>query len=149
MKFLPITINITNKNILIIGGGRVAYHKVKLILPFTDRISIIAKEVCPEIQALNLPFQVKEYEPDDLNGFFLVYACTNIKLLNSKVHEDAHKKGILVNVVDNPPMCDFVSPAIYKIDHMTVAVGSNAQDVYHSIRLRDKIKDYLENDSTY
>jgi precorrin-2 dehydrogenase/sirohydrochlorin ferrochelatase len=88
----------------------------------------------------------KPYEKTDLNGFFIVYAATNIFELNKHVYDDAHNLGILVNVVDNVPYCDFVSPAIYKKDNMTVAVGSNAEDVKASIRLRDKIKNYLEND---
>jgi precorrin-2 dehydrogenase / sirohydrochlorin ferrochelatase len=145
MMFLPISLNITNKEILIIGGGKVAYHKIKLILPYTSNLRIIAKEVCDEIKALNLFYTEKAYEKSDLKDSFLVYACTNIIELNQQVHKDAQELKILVNVVDNPPLCDFVSPAIFKKEHMTVAVGSNAQDVYASIKWRDKIKDYLEN----
>ena len=139
MMFLPISLNITDKEILIIGGGKVAYHKIQLLLPYSNNIRIIAKEVIQEIRDLDLRFIEKEYEKSDLNDAFLVYACTDIKTLNQEIYKDAHEQKILVNVVDNPPLCDFVSPAIYKKDHMTVAVGSNAQDVHASIRWRNKI----------
>ncbi len=145
MNFLPISLNISQKLIVIVGGGRVAYHKIKLLLPFTSHFKVIAREVCQEIKDLQIPFTEKDYAQSDLESAFLVYACTNIKALNEQVYYDAHKLGILVNVVDNPPLCDFVSPAIYKKDHMTVAVGSNASDVYASIRWRDRIRKYLEN----
>ncbi|QQS51277.1 MAG: bifunctional precorrin-2 dehydrogenase/sirohydrochlorin ferrochelatase [Bacteroidota bacterium] len=144
MNFLPISLNISHKLIVIVGGGRVAYHKIKLLLPFTNHIKVIAREVCQELRDLHIPFIEKDYIDSDLEDAFLVYACTNIKNLNEQVYHDAHKLGILVNVVDNPPLCDFVSPAIYKKDHMTVAVGSNARDVYASIRWRDRIRNYLE-----
>ena len=144
MMFLPISLNITDKEILIIGGGKVAYHKIQLLLPYSNNIRIIAKEVIQEIRDLDLRFIEKEYEKSDLNDAFLVYACTDIKTLNQEIYKDAHEQKILVNVVDNPPLCDFVSPAIYKKDHMTVAVGSNAQDVHASIRWRNKIKEHLE-----
>lgn len=145
MTFLPISLNITDKDILVIGGGRVAYQKIKLLLPFTRRISVVALDVCQEIMDLGLKsVQIKPYEPSDLDGFYIIYAATNIFELNKRVYDTAHEKGILVNVVDNVPYCDFVSPAIYKSDHMTVAVGSNAEDVKASIRLRDRIKNFLE-----
>lgn len=144
MTFMPISLNLTGKEILIVGGGKVAFHKIKLISPYTNNFRIVAKEVCNEIKELGLPYIEKEYEKSDLTDSFMVYACTDIKELNQRVYNDAHEQKMLVNVVDNPPMCDFVSPAIYKKDHMTVAVGSNAQDVYASIRWRDKIRDYLK-----
>jgi precorrin-2 dehydrogenase/sirohydrochlorin ferrochelatase len=146
MIFLPISLNISDKKILVIGGGRVAYQKIKLLLPFTQNITVVAKEINNDI--INLPITTicKAYAPSDLDGFYLVYAATNLFELNKNVYYDAHSKGILVNVVDNVPYCDFVSPAIYKKKNMTVAVGSNAKDVKASIRLRDKIKNYLEHD---
>jgi len=146
MIFLPIALNITGKGILIVGGGRVAYQKIRLLLPFTRNITVVAIDICDDIRELCLTTIQKPYEKTDLNGFFIVYAATNIFELNKHVYDDAHSMGILVNVVDNVPYCDFVSPAIYKKDNMTVAVGSNAEDVKASIRLRDKIKNYLEND---
>jgi len=146
MIFLPISINITDKKILIIGGGRIAGHKIGFLEQFTCNISIVATEVIDSIKAKGYAYHEKSYEKSDLNGAFLVYACTNITELNSRVKADAESLGILTNVVDNPKLCDFVSPAIYKHDHITVSVGSNAQDVYRSIAVRNKIKELLEKD---
>ena len=148
MIFLPISINITDKKILLIGGGRIASHKIGFIEQFTKNISIVAMEVIDPIKEKGYAFVEKPYEKSDLEGAFLVYACTNIIELNLRVKADAESLGILTNVVDNPKYCDFVSPAIYKHDHMTIAVGSNAQDVYRSVALRNKIKEYLEHDPT-
>ena len=148
MIFLPISINITDKKILLIGGGRIASHKIGFLEQFTKNISIVAMEVIDPIKEKGYAFVEKPYEKSDLEGAFLVYACTNIIELNLRVKADAESLGILTNVVDNPKHCDFVSPAIYKHDHMTIAVGSNAQDVYRSVALRNKIKEYLEHDPT-
>jgi precorrin-2 dehydrogenase / sirohydrochlorin ferrochelatase len=150
MIFLPISLNITDKNILVIGGGRVAFQKIRLLLPFTNNITVVAKEISDDVKSLPVKKLIeKEYEPLDLEGYFVIYAATNLFELNKRVYDDAHKHGTLVCVVDNVPYCDFVSPAIYKRENMTVAVGSNAEDVKASIRLRDKIKIYLENDNTH
>ncbi len=147
MTFLPISINITEKKILLVGGGRIAFHKIGFLEQFTSNISVVALEVINEIKEKGYHFTEKPYEKSDLEGFFLVYACTNIIDLNLKVKIDAASLGILTNVVDNPKYCDFVSPAIYKHNNMTVAVGSNAQDIYRSVALRNKIKEYLEHDT--
>jgi precorrin-2 dehydrogenase / sirohydrochlorin ferrochelatase len=148
LTFLPITLNITDKDILLVGGGYVAFQKIRLLLPFTRQITVVGLEVADNIKEFGVRTIEKAYECSDLDGFFLVYAATNLIELNKKVHADAKAKNILVNVVDNVPYCDFVSPAIYKNGPMTVSVGSNATDVMASVRLRDKIKNFLEHDQS-
>jgi precorrin-2 dehydrogenase/sirohydrochlorin ferrochelatase len=146
MTFLPISLNITNKKILIVGGGRIASHKIGFLEQFTRDITVVAIEVIENIKNRHIRYIEKSYEKSDLVGYFLVYACTNIIELNQKVKQDAEELGILCNVVDNPKLCDFVSPAIYKNGIYTVSVGSNAQDVHKAIAIRNKVKAFLEND---
>jgi len=146
MTFLPISINITNKKIMIIGGGRIASHKIGFLEQFTKNITVVGLEIIDTIKNRGLTYYEKAYEKSDLQGFFLVYACTNIIELNQKVKQDAEELGILCNVVDNPKLCDFVSPAIYKNGIYTISVGSNAQDVHKAIAIRNKVKELLEND---
>lgn len=145
--FLPISIKLTNKKILVIGGGRIASHKINFLEQFTKNIFVIALDVCVEIKAKGYSFKEKLYEKSDLEGAFLVYACTNIRELNSQIKIDADNLGILTNVVDNPGLCDFISPAIYKCDHITIAVGSNGQEVRRAIAVRNKIKETLKSDN--
>jgi siroheme synthase-like protein len=144
--FMPLAIDVKGKKILLIGGGRIAYHKILSLQQYADNIQVVALEVSEKIKAAGITYQEKPYDPADLYGSTLVYACTNIPELNEKVLTDAHELGILVNVVDNPSLCDFVSPAIYRRKYLSVAVTSNAQDVYESIELRNRIKSFLEND---
>ncbi|MBK8806650.1 MAG: uroporphyrinogen-III C-methyltransferase [Bacteroidales bacterium] len=144
MNFLPISINIENKKILMIGGGKVAYHKIILLQRFTSNITVIAKEVAENVRKTGATIIEKSYEKTDLSDFFLVFAATNNTLLNKQILNDGHEQKILVNVVDNPAFCDFVSPAIYRKNNMTVAVGSNGEDVYKSITWRNKIHDVFE-----
>jgi siroheme synthase-like protein len=145
MVFLPISINITDKKIVIIGGGKVAFHKATILSRFTSEATVVAPEFHPEFETL--PFQLiqKEYEANDLNEAFLVYICTGNETLNVKIKTDCESRGILASVCDNPSLCDFVSPAIYKAENMTVAVASNAQNVRQSIDVRNQIKILVEN----
>lgn len=147
MKFLPISLNITNKKILIIGGGNVALHKLKNTWKFTRDITVLGKQISDDIKIYKLNTIEKAYEKADLKDYYVVFACTNIEALNRQIYNDCHAMHKLVCVVDNPPLADFVSPAIYKRKHMTVSVGSNAQDVRQSIKLRNHIKSLLDNNN--
>jgi len=145
MNFLPISIDIARESILIIGGGKVAIHKIESLEKFTHNIKIIALDVLPEIRERKfIDIVEKAYQPDDLKGHLLVYAATNNHELNSQVREDALNYRCLVNVVDKPDNCDFISPAIYRQKNMTVAVSSNGENVYNAIEWRDKIKEIAE-----
>ncbi len=145
MNFLPISINIENETILIIGGGKVAIHKIESLERFTHRIKVIAKEVLPEIRQRGFIEVVeKAYEPGDLTDHLLVYAATNDSVLNYRIRKDGQERRAIVNVVDKPENCDFVSPAIYKQENMTVAVSSNGENVFAAIHWRNQIRDLAQ-----
>lgn len=140
MTFLPIAINITDKNILLIGGGKVALEKLIALRQYTDRITILAKEIHEQLMEIPLKIIQKSYEKTDLQDFFLVYACTNNYEVNEQIRQDCNDNGILVNVADTREKCDFISPAIFKKDHLSVAVNSNGIDVKQSLRVRSVIR---------
>ncbi|GMT45169.1 MAG: hypothetical protein IEMM0006_1001 [bacterium] len=146
MQYLPISLKIKGKKVLIIGGGHVALHKMKLLRRFTKEIMVIGKQVNQQIKDSGSRYREQEYSPSVLDGYDLIYVCTDNRALNHRIKQDANKKGLLVNVADDPGLSDFVSPAIYKNKNMTVAVGSDAKDVKQAISLRNRIKEILEND---
>ncbi|HEY5509073.1 MAG TPA: NAD(P)-dependent oxidoreductase, partial [Paludibacter sp.] len=106
LLFLPISINVTNKKILLIGGGKVATHKGTIMARFVTNVTVISPDFTPEILQLPYTFIEKEYEKSDLVGFFLVYVCTGNHELNAQVKVDAEELGILTSVRDAPMLCD-------------------------------------------
>ena len=147
MDYLPITIKIESARILIIGGGKVATHKAQILSRFTDKATVIAKEISEGIKALPFHSIEKEFEPSDLEGVQLLFVCTGDHILNHQIKLLASRRGILTSVCDDPSVCDFVSPAIYRDGNITIAVGSDAKDVKRSIRIRDRIKELIEDDT--
>jgi len=144
LQFLPISINVTNKKILLIGGGKVATHKGSIMARFVNQVTVIAPEFTPEIKQLPFTFIEKEYHKSDLDGFFLVYVCTGDHDLNAQIKQDAEEMNILTSVCDAPLLCDFVSPAIHKEDNVTISVASNAQNVYQSVDIRNQITELIK-----
>lgn len=145
MYFLPVSIDIEHEQILIIGGGKVALHKVEGLERFTHNIKVIAPLVSNEIRQRSFIEVVqKHYEPNDLKGHLIVYAATDDHELNTQIRCDGRGFRCLVNVVDKPANCDFISPAIFKHGNMTVAVSSNGENVYGAIQWRNEIKNLVE-----
>lgn len=142
-NFLPISIDIANQKILIIGGGQSALKKINILKRFNAEIEILAINVCDEIKLLGVKFYESEYRREFLKGYLMLYSCTNNPEVNKLIVADGKKMGVLVNIHDEPELCQFVSPAIYKNGNITVAVGSNGEDVFESIKIRNSIQKFL------
>jgi siroheme synthase-like protein len=143
-NYLPIAINIAGEKILIIGGGQSAWNKIKILKRFNADIEVVALEVIDEIKKSGIPYKIKAYEKSDLKGYLMFYSCTNNLDLDAQIAKDGKEAGVLVNIHDQPALCQFVSPAIYQDGDIRVAVSSNATDVFASIRIRNEIKEFLE-----
>ena len=143
--FLPLNIRVDDKKILFVGGGRIALHKIQTIEQYTRNITILAPEISDDLRGKGFIEIVKRYEPSDLDGYFLVYASTNDNEVNRRVKDDAAVRGIMVNVVDNRELSDFISPAIIKKGEMTVTVSSNGSNVKKSVEWRNRLRDTVLN----
>jgi precorrin-2 dehydrogenase / sirohydrochlorin ferrochelatase len=144
-KFLPISIEISSSKILIIGGGQSALKKIKILQRSGARIEVVAKNIIDEVYASGVLCFRKSYEKGDLKDCLMLYSCTNNESLDRQIAHDGREAGVLVNIHDNPALCQFVSPAIYQDGNISVAVSSNAENVYEAIRLRNLIQKFLEN----
>ena len=142
-NFLPVSIDISNQKILLIGGGKSALKKLKILQRFNAEVEVLALEICNEIKESGVKYFETKYEKEKLKGYLMLYSCTNNYELDKQILADGKECGVLVNIHDKPELCQFVSPAIYKNRNMTIAVASNGEDVYESIRLRNKIQVYL------
>ena len=144
--FLPVNVRIDDKKILFVGGGNIAMHKIQTVELYTRNITVIAPEIHDELKDRGFELVCKEYEETDLDGFFLVYAATDSYEVNRRVKNDAAARGIMVNVVDNRELSDFISPAIFKQEEMTVAVSSNGQNVKKAVAWRNKIREVFRDE---
>lgn len=144
-NFLPISIDISDQKILIIGGGQSALKKIKILQRFGARLEVVAENIIDQVYETGVTCFRKKYEKSDLRGYLMLYSCTNDEATDRQVAQDGREAGVLVNIHDNPSLCQFVSPAIYQNKNIAVAVSSNGQDVYESIRLRNLIQEFLEN----
>ncbi len=123
-----------------------ALHKIKTLLLFTESITVLAAVHDQAFTATTVTLLRKKFEPDDLDGFGLVYACTNDRDTNRMIAESAAERHILCNVADDPELSGFISPAVYKKDDMSVSVSSGGADVKKSVKWRNRIREIIEDD---
>lgn len=141
--FLPVSLDITGQKILIIGGGRDAFKKLEILRRFDADVEVIARNVSDEIKNSGVVYYETAYRKELLKGYLMLYSCSNNHELDQQIVKHGKEMGVLVNIHDKPALCQFVSPAIYRNGRITVAVGSNGEDVYESIRLRNVIQEFL------
>tara|TARA_Y100001936_G_scaffold253254_1_gene316849 strand:- start:3325 stop:4731 length:1407 start_codon:yes stop_codon:yes gene_type:complete len=131
MDFLPIFINIRDRNCLVVGGGEIAARKINLLLNAGARITVIAPDLNKELlKKVNQGILVHRAEPfisSHIKNVSLVIAATNDLKINKTVSETAKKLGIPVNVVDNLDLCSFIVPSILNRSPVLIAVSSSGK----------------------
>ncbi|EKE04026.1 MAG: siroheme synthase [uncultured bacterium] len=143
-RYYPIMINIADKKCIIVGGGNVASRKVKSLLEYGAKITVISNNLCSELEKLNnhgrIEWFARNYEAGDLGEASLVFAATNDSDVNRQVYQEARKKGIPVNIADMPELCDFIVPSKIEQGDLTIAISTNG----NSPALAKKIRIELE-----
>lgn len=156
MNTFPLFHKLENQPILIIGGGEVAMRKADLLRRAGANLTIVAPSIDPEIKLLlnkddsynNLypnsrhVFIEETYKPTHLQqqSFIFIIVATDNEALNKNIHADCKKQGLLVNVVDTPPLCDFIFPAIVDRNPITIGISSNGKAPVLARLLRAKIE---------
>lgn len=143
-QFAPLLINLYDRNVLIVGGGKAALLKIKGISRFTSRITILSPDILDELEKYPFIFCKQEYKEGAVDNFFIVYACTDNTVLNQMIGQECERKNILYSICDNPEISSFVSPAIYKNDGITISVGTNGRSPKQAIYIRNQIQKLIE-----
>lgn len=147
MKYFPIFLDANYITAIIIGGGEVASRKIELLLKSTTNITIMSKDVCTSVERLinlhQLTWLKYNYQAGNLSHSNLVIAATNDILVNKTIAKEAHALGILTNVVDQPELCTYITPAIIDRSPMIIALSSSGSAPILIRMLREQIEKIL------
>lgn len=126
--YYPAFLDLTDKACVIIGGGRVAERKCLTLLKANARIRIISPNLTRRLEKYGGKGLIKHsrraYQSRDIKSAFIVIAATDSDELNRKISADAAKSNKLINVVDDPSMCNFIVPSVVKRGLLTIAVST-------------------------
>jgi len=144
MNQLPIFLQISDRDCLVVGGGSVAARKIELLLRYGARVTVVAPQVCERVAAWagegRLRLLSRGFEPGDLEGCHLVYAATSDAAVNALVSRLAQARRLPVNVVDNPALCSFIMPSIIDRDPVQVAVSTGGASPVLARLLRTRLE---------
>ena len=148
-KFFPVSIDLNNKNILVIGAGKIALRKVETLLNYNCNIIVITKDILEEkFLELEKNNKIKilknqEFEEKFLENFFLVIAATNNEVLNKNISQLCISKNILVNNITSKDDMNVRFASIYEKDDIQIAISANGNPK-KTIVIKNKIKNIFE-----
>jgi len=144
MQYFPVFLDAKYINAVVIGGGDVAARKIELLLKTTKRITVISPELSVSVKRLveehQLSLLAREYASGDLQSFNLAIAATDITSINQAVAKEGNDLNMLLNVVDEPELCSYITPAIIDRDPMIVAMSSSGKSPILIRMLREQIE---------
>ena len=113
---------------VVVGGGEVGLEKVEGLLVCDGDVTLIAPDAIEPLQDLaaegSIKWERREYRREDLEATFIAIAATSDTDVNIRVYEDAERRAMLVNVVDVPPLCNFILPAIFRSGPLAIAIST-------------------------
>ena len=138
-------LKLTGRRCLVVGGGAVGLEKVEGLLACNGDVTLIAPEAEPALTEYaregSIRWEEREYAgPPDLDGMFMVIAATDDTDVNIAVFEHAERRAMLVNVVDVPPLCNFILPAIVRTGPLAIAISTAGASPALAKRMKREIE---------
>jgi siroheme synthase-like protein len=138
-------LRLTGRRCVVVGGGEIGLEKVEGLLACDGRVVLVAPDAVPELESLaaegSIEWIRRRYEPGDLQQTFIAIAATNDTATNIAVYQDAEERAMLVNVVDVPPLCNFILPAIVRTGPLAIAISTAGASPALAKRIKRQIAD--------
>ncbi|MBM4462057.1 MAG: glutamyl-tRNA reductase [Chloroflexi bacterium] len=145
-RYYPIFLDIDGRRCVVVGGGRVALRKVRMLLDHGGQVEVISPDLCPGLSRMAEQGQVqarhRNYMEGDLAGAVIAVAATDEGQTNAAVYQEAKARRILINSVDDPKHSDFIVPSYLRRGDVTIAISTEGR----SPALARKIRTELERD---
>ena len=144
-------LKLTGRKCLVVGGGEVGLEKVEGLLACSGEVTLIAPFAVQPLEQLaaegSIRWERREYAGKaDLEGTFMVIAATDDTEVNIRIFDDAEERAMLVNVVDVPPLCNFILPAIVRSGPLAIAISTAGASPALAKRMKSEIADLYGDD---
>lgn len=147
MRYFPLFLDTQHCDCLIVGAGEVAARKLELILKSEATITVVAPWMCDTVLRLaedkRVTLITREFEEADLLGKKIAFVATNDEALNAHIHHLGQDKDVLINVVDNTPLCEFITPTIIDRSPIVIAASSGGVAPVLLRYIRQKLESVL------
>lgn len=139
-----ISLDLFQKDCLVVGGGQVAERKVRSLLECGARVKVISPEITPGLGKLAaeglILYREGFYQDIDLTGVFLVIGATDSEEVNRRVADDCAARNLVVNIVDDPGKGNFFVPAVVRRGALTIAVSTEGKSPMLARKIREELE---------
>ncbi|MCY4617886.1 MAG: bifunctional precorrin-2 dehydrogenase/sirohydrochlorin ferrochelatase [Chloroflexi bacterium] len=150
--YYPVFLDLNDRPVLVIGGGRLALEKVNGLLAADAKITVVAPALNEELASLRdcgrIEHLARAYESGDMCGPAIVMAANDDPADNARLRSDARSAGVLLNAADDPTNCDFILPAVVRQPPLTLAISTGGGSPAVARRVREELNDYLDADTS-
>lgn len=138
MTHFPLYFDLSGRDVLILGGGRHALQRVKKLLPFSPRLTVISEHISEEIRACTGVVCIERaFREEDLESAPVLAIIAEERELSAVIRDACARHRIPVNAVDMPELCDVIFPAVYTTESLSVAVSTGGVSPTAALCLRD------------
>jgi len=143
-SLFPMFLKLSARPCLVVGAGAIAESKIASLLEAGGRVRVVAPEATAQVrswaQSNFIEWDHRDFQPDDLQGMFLVIAATPSTELHERIFALATQRGVLCNVVDVPSLCDFYYPSVVQRGTLQIAISTAGQSPALAQRLRKQLE---------
>ena len=139
MGWFPLFLELQGRRCLVAGGGRIALQKVKNLLSWGADVMVVSPGVLPELADEPVTVISRPVEPGDIEGAALVVDATGDETVSQMLSAACRERGVPLNVVDKPELCDFIFPAVLRRGRFTAAVSTGGASPVAAVWARDRI----------
>lgn len=129
---------------MVIGAGEVAFRKVKSLLDCSAKVKVVSPVLIKKFDNLrknkNFKYVKRKFKKNDLKGVSIIISATDDTILNQKIANYAKKENILINVVDNPKLCDFIVPSVIKKGPLIISISTSGEIPFLSKLIRKELE---------
>ena len=148
-----VSLVLKGRKCVIVGAGAIAERRIEGLLESGAEVVVIGSQATQAVRQKALAGVVslikREYRPGDLNGAFLAIAATNDRKVNKLIAAEAAAAGTLLNVVDDPELCVFITPSLLKRGDLTVAISTNGKCPAMARWVREDLEDHFPESYEY
>jgi precorrin-2 dehydrogenase / sirohydrochlorin ferrochelatase len=143
-SLFPMFMKLEGKRCLVVGAGKIGEPKIAGLLDTGAHIRVVALQASDAVRKWaeegKITLELRAFTNADLDGIFLAVVATASRERNASIYNEAQRRGVLCNVVDDPAYCDFYYPAVVRRGDLQIAISTNGQSPSLSQKLRQQLE---------
>ena len=141
----PMFLKLEGRSCLVVGAGSIGEQKIRSLIDCGAQVRVVAPSASAAVMEAAgrgaLAWSQRDFGVSDLDGVFLVVAATSSVEVNHAIYREAQRRGILCNVVDDPPHCDFFYPAVVCRGQFQIAISTGGLSPALAQRVRKQFEE--------